>query len=172
MDEERSFFMLHTLIKKYDLEGIYLPGFRDLKKKFFVLLNLEKKFLPKCYRVLQKDEVYPGSYASEWFICLFARNLDFNVLVRIFDTFLLEGFKVIYRFSLAFIKLKEKDLIESKNGIDSTIIVMNNCLKNVNVDELFKIAFGFSLSKKLIEGYEKEYELVKNNKKNEFIRQV
>ena len=53
MDEERSFFMLHTLIKKYDLEGIYLPGFRDLKKKFFVLLNLEKKFLPICYRVLQ-----------------------------------------------------------------------------------------------------------------------
>ena len=172
MDEERSFFMLHTLIKKYDLEGIYLPGFRDLKKKFFVLLNLEKKFLPKCYRILQKDEVYPGSYASEWFICLFARNLDFNVLVRIFDTFLLEGFKVIYRFSLAFIKLKEKDLLESKNGIDSTILVMNNCLKNVNVDDLFKVAFGFSLSKKLIEGYEKDYELVKNDKKNEFMVQV
>ena len=172
MDEERSFFMLHTLIKKYDLEGIYLPGFRDLKKKFFVLLNLEKKFLPKCYRVLQKDEVYPGSYASEWFICLFARNLDFNVLVRIFDTFLLEGFKVIYRYALAFIKLKEKDLIESKNGIDSTILVMNNCLKNVNVDDLFKVAFGFSLSKKIIEGYEKEYDLVKNDKKNEFMVQI
>ena len=172
MDEERSFFMLHTLIKNYELEGIYLPGFRDLKKKFFVLLNLEKKFLPKCYRILQKDEVYPGSYASEWFICLFARNLDFNVLVRIFDTFLLEGFKVIYRFALAFIKLKEKDLIESKNGIDSTILVMNNCLKNVNVDDLFKAAFGFSLSKKLIEGYEKEYDLVKNDKKNEFMVQV
>jgi hypothetical protein len=164
--------MLHTLIKNYELEGIYLPGFKDLKKKFFVLLNLEKKFLPKCYRVLQKDEVFPGSYASEWFICLFSRNLDFNVLVRIFDTFLLEGFKVIYRFSLAFIKLKEKDLIDSKNGIDSTMLVMNNCLKNVNVDELFKVAFGFHFSKKLIESYEKEYELVKNNKKNEFIRQV
>ena len=172
MDEERSFFMFHTLIKKYDLEGMYLPGFKDLKKKFFVLLNLEKKFLPKCYRVLQKDEVYPGTYASEWFICLFARNLDFNVLVRIFDTFLLEGFKVIYRFSLAFIKLKEKDLLESKNGIDSTILIMNNCLKNVNVDDLFKVAFGFSLSKKLIEGYENDYELVKNDKKNEFMIQV
>jgi len=92
--------------------------------------------------------------------------------VRIFDTFLLEGFKVIYRFSLAFIKLKEKDLLESKNGIDSTILVMNNCLKNVNVDDLFKVAFGFSLSKKLIEGYEKDYELVKNDKKNEFMVQV
>ena len=172
MDEERAFFMMHTLIKKYDLEGIYLPGFRDLKKKFYVLLNLEKKFLPKCYKILLRDEVYPGSYASEWFICLFARNLDFNILVRIFDTFLLEGFKVIYRFSLAFIKLKENDLIASKEGIDSTILVMNNCLKNVNVKELFKVAFDFSLSKKYIENYEKEYELVKNNKKNEFIRQV
>ena len=172
MDEERAFFMMHTLIKKYDLEGIYLPGFRDLKKKFFVLLNLEKKFLPKCYKILVRDEVYPGSYASEWFICLFARNLDFNILVRIFDTFLFEGFKVIYRFSLAFIKLKENDLIASKKGIDSTILVMNNCLKNINVEELFKIAFDFSLSKKYIESCEKEYELVKNDKKNEFIRQV
>jgi len=172
MDEERSFFMLHTLIKNYELEGIYLPGFKDLKKKFFVLLNLEKKFIPKCYRVLQKDEVFPSSYASEWFICLFSRNLDFNILVRIFDTFLLEGFKVIYRFSLAFIKLKEKDLTDSNNGIDSTMLIMNNCLKNVNIDELFKIAFGFSLSKKLIESYEKEYDLVKNDKKNVFIRQV
>ena len=172
MDDERTFFMLHTIIKKYDLEGIYLPDFAELKKKFYVLLNLEKKFIPKCYKIFCRDEVYPRCYASEWFICLFARSLDFNILVRIFDTFLLEGFKVIYRFSLAFIKLKEDQLIEGKKGVDSTFIIMENCLKNVNMNELFKIAFGFSLSKKLIESYEKEYDKVKDDKNNEFIAQI
>ena len=47
MDDERTFFMLDTLIKKYELEGIYLPDFPELKKKFYVLLNLEKKYIPK-----------------------------------------------------------------------------------------------------------------------------
>ena len=172
MDEERTFFMLHTLIKKYELEGIYLPGFNELKKKFYVLLNLEKKFIPKCYKIFIKDEISPKCYASEWFICLFARNLDFNILVRIFDTFILEGFKVIYRFSLAFIKLKEEELIERRSGVDSTFLIMENCLKNVNIDELWKIAFGFSISKKLIESFEKEYDKVKDDNNNEFIKQI
>ena len=172
MDDERTFFMLHTIIKKYDLEGIYLPDFAELRKKFYVLLNLEKKFIPKCYKIFCKDEVYPRCYASEWFICLFARSLDFNILVRIFDTFLLEGFKVIYRFALAFIKLKEEELIEGKKGVDSTFIIMDNCLKDVDMNELFKVAFGFSLSKKLIENYEKEYDKVKDDKNNEFISQI
>ena len=172
MDDVRTFFMLDTLIKKYELEGIYLPDFPELKKKFYVLLNLEKKYIPKSYKILCRDEVYPRCYASEWFICLFARSLEFNILVRIFDTFVLEGFKVIYRYALAFIKMKEEELIEGKNGVDSTFIIMENCLKDINMDELFKIAFGFSLSKKLIENYEKEYDKVKDDKDNEFIAQI
>ena len=172
MDEERTFFMLHTLIKKYELEGIYLPGFNELKRKFYVLLNLEKRFIPKCYKIFIKDEISPKCYASEWFICLFARNLDINILVRVFDTFILEGFKVIYRFALAFIKLKEEELIKRSRGVDSTFLIMEDCLKNVNIDELWKIAFGFSISKKLIESFEKEYDKVKDDNNNEFIKQI
>ena len=171
MDEERSFFMLHTLVKKYELEKIYLPGLEDLKKKFYVLLNLEKKFIPKCYKIFVKDDVTPRCYASEWFISLFASNLDLNILVRIFDTFILEGFKVIYRFSLAFIKLKEDELIKSKN-VDSTFLIMDNFLKNINLEELWKIAFGFGITRKAIENYEKEYEKVKCDNNNEFIKQI
>ena len=68
--------------------------------------------------------------------------------------------------------MKEEELIEGKNGVDSTFIIMENCLKDINMDELFKIAFGFSLSKKLIENYEKEYDKVKDDKDNEFIAQI
>ena len=33
MDEESAFYMLHAVIKNYEMEGLYLPGFPDLKKK-------------------------------------------------------------------------------------------------------------------------------------------
>ena len=173
MDEERAFFMLHSLMKKYQMDNLYAPGFPDMKKRFFVLLNLEKKFVPKVYNAFLESEVIPNTYASDWFLCLFSRSLEFKVLVRIFDTFLLEGFKVIYRFSLAILKIKEKELINSKEGgVDSIFVALAEVSKNIDVEELFKIAFGFGLSKKEIENLEKEYDKIKDSKNNEFIRQL
>ncbi len=172
MDEESAFYLLHSIVKKYGLERIFLPGFPDLKKKFYVLLNLEKKFIPKIYDILKRDGVMPSIYASEWFICLFSKDLKPNILVRIFDTFLLEGYKVIYRFSLAFLKMQEKEFIKSKPGIVNTMEVLKKCLDNIDINELFKVAFDFHLSKKHIEKFEQEYENNKNEKNNEFIQQL
>ena len=170
MDEESSFFMLHILLIKYNLEGIYLPGFPDLNKRFFVLLNLEKEFIPNVFEILKKNELMPSTYASEWFMCLFSRNLDFHVMMRILDCFMLEGFKVIYRFSIAFLKSKESEFIKAGNHLEKVMNTLNSCFKNVNVDSLFKEAFNMHLSKNDIKRYENEYEKVKDDRKNEFMR--
>ena len=171
MDEESSFFMLHSLMKKYGLEGFYQPNFPKLKVTFFILLNLLKKFLPKVYELFKTEGMIPSMYASEWFICLFSRNLSFNILVRIFDVFLLEGFKVIYRFALAFLKLKEDKFLQA-NDLTGIMHTLNECYENVDIEKLFKIAFGFSISRKYIEKLESEFESIKDDQKNEFIQQL
>ena len=172
MDEESTFFMLHSLMKKYKLEGFYLPGFPELKKTFYILLNLEKKFIPKVYELFKKEGMMPSMYASEWFICLFSRNLEFHSLVRIFDVFLLEEYKVIFRFCLAFLKTKENEFLKGKDGLASIMQTINHCMENVDIDNLFKMAFGFSLSRKDLDKLGKEYEKVKNDQNNEFIKQL
>ena len=172
MNEESSFYMLHSIIKNYGLEGLYLQGFPDLKKKFYVMLNLEKKFIPRIYEILKRDEVYISIYASEWFLCLFSKDLKPNVLVRIFDVFLFEGYKVIYRFALAFLKMKEKNFITNKKGIFYAMNTIKQLFDNIDVEELFKVAFSFSLRRSQITKLEKEYEENKNNKNNEFIKQL
>ena len=171
MDEESSFFMLDSIINKYDMKGTYLNGFPDLKKKFYVLLNLEKKFVPKIYDVFRRDNILPSLYASEWFICLFAKDLHVNLLVRIFDVFFLEGHKIIYRFALAFLKVKEKKFLESHDMM-KTLEIIREPLDNFDNEYLFSVAFGFHLSKNLIKKFEAEYEKNKNNEKDEFVSQL
>ena len=43
---------------------------------------------------------------------------------------------------------------------------------DVDVDELFKVAFSFSLSRSHIAKYESEYEENKSNPNNEFMKQL
>ena len=172
MDEESAFYMLHAVIKNYEMEGIYLPGFPDLKKKFYVLLNLEKKFIPEIYNILKRDEALPSFYASEWFMCLFCKNLKPNILVRIIDVFLYEGYKVIYRFAIAFLKMKENDFIKNPSGIFYSSVTLKKLFENIEVEELFKEAFDLNLSKKHIAKFEEEYEENKDNPNNEFMKQA
>ena len=172
MDEESAFYMLHAVIKNYEMEGLYLPGFPDLKKKFYVLLNLEKKFIPEIYNILKRDEALPSFYASEWFMCLFCKDVKPNILVRIIDVFLYEGYKVIYRFAIAFLKMKENDFIKNPNGIFYSSVTLKKLFENIEVEELFKEAFDLNLSKKHIAKFEEEYEENKDNPNNEFMKQA
>lgn len=170
MDEESSFFVLHSLMKKYEMEDIYFDDFPGLRKKFFILLNLQKKYIPKIYNIFLRDGVLPTMYASQWFISLFARSLDFDIVLRIFDCFFLEGFKVIYRMSLGLLKLKENDFCNSDKGC--SLPLLQTVLENVNTEDLFNTAFGFSISRNFIEKCEAQYDKVKNDEKNEFIAQL
>ena len=170
MDEESSFYMLHSLMKKYKLEGLYYDNFPDLKKKCFVLLNMQKKYINKLYNIFQRDGIVPTMYASSWFISLFARTVDFNIAVRILDCFFLEGFKVIYRISLALFKLSENAFCSAKKG--ETLPLLYKVQDNINVEELFKVAFGFHISRNYIKECEIEYEKVKNDKNNEYMAQI
>mmetsp|Transcript_26247 Transcript_26247/g.66750 ORF Transcript_26247/g.66750 Transcript_26247/m.66750 type:complete len:222 (+) Transcript_26247:517-1182(+) len=56
MSEEESFWVLIRMIRDYDMEGLFLPGFPGLQKKFFML----RKFL----EARQPDIV--AHFVSDW----------------------------------------------------------------------------------------------------------
>lgn len=111
MEEESAFWILNSLIEKYNMEGFYLNNFPGLEKSFYVLLALCKKHIPKIYDLFKNFGIHPSMYASQWFITIFGVNFKFDILVRIFDVFLLEGEKILYRFALAILKINEGTIL-------------------------------------------------------------
>ena len=157
MDEENAFWMLNIVFKKYGLEEIYMKEFPGLRKRFYIFINLLKKFMPKIYNKLIELNIYPTLYASQWFFTCFSNCLSFNIVVRIFDCFLLEGEKIIYRVALALIKLKEDIIIKSKSfeTVMETLKSKSNEIKSPDI--LLETAFNFSLSREDIKRLEMEY---------------
>ena len=168
MDEESSFFMLHSLMKKYKLEGLYFDDFPDLKKICFVFLNLQKRYINNIYNLFKKEGIMPTMYLSSWFISIFTRTLEFHVLLRVFDCFFLEGFKVIYRIALALLKMSESKFLKADTG--EVLPIVYKCHENLNVEQLFKVAFGFNISRSYIDKCEEIFEKVKDDKENEFMQ--
>ena len=141
-----------------------------MKKKCYVFLNLQKKHINNIYNIFQREKVLPTMYLSSWFISLFARTLDFSIVLRVYDCFFLEGYKIIYRIGLAILKLNEPKFSKVKKG--EVIPLLYKCNEDLDVEELLKVAFAFNISRNYIDQMEEEFEIVKDDKKNEFIAQL
>ena len=171
MNEESAFLMLHSLMVNYGLE-YYYKDMKNVNKLLYVFLNLMKKFIPELYEILKKKYMFPGTYALQWFLTLFAINLEFKVFVRFLDIFLLEGEKVIYRFGLGFLKLIEKDMLPLKDSSDFILIFFDKLYKH-KIEDIFKVPFKFKFTRKHINKLKKKYEELKKTKtKDEFMEQL
>lgn len=154
--EEKTFWLLENVMKNYHLRELYYSGFPGLKKNFFVFLKYMKKLLPDIYRKLSRNNIYPLLYACSWYITCFTDTLPFKAVVRIIDCFLMEGNKILLRFSLGILAMKENEILSRKNNSE-IMTLMKNLAENIDVDKLFKKSFDFSISKKKILKYENLY---------------
>lgn len=151
--EENAFWLLQNYMKNYGLQDLYLPEFPGLKKNLFVLLKLMKKLLPDIFNVLSHYEIYPTIYASSWYLTCFTNVLSYDNVLRIMDCFLFEGIKIIHRISLGILSLNHDSLVRSTK-VSDVMVAIKKLTENVNIEELFKVSFGFSISKKKILKYE------------------
>lgn len=67
----------------------------------------------------------PEIYAPGWFLTLYVSFLPFNIVLRILDIFLYEGFKIIYRVGLGILKIKEEKILKMKQ-MDQIMINLKN----------------------------------------------
>ena len=55
--------------------------------------------MPKLAGHMEEEGVLPTMYCSQWFLTLYAYTLPIDHLLRVWDVFLLEGPKVLFRFA-------------------------------------------------------------------------
>ena len=69
--------------------------------------GLLKHKLPRLYAHFDALGLHPTMYSAQWFMTIFTYNFPFSVVVRIWDSFLLEGWKVVFRVALGLLKKHE-----------------------------------------------------------------
>lgn len=102
MPAEQAFWCLVSISDKY-LENYYSPAMEVIQRDALILQGLLKRVCRPAYTHLKKVNAEPMLYCTEWFLCVFTRTLPWDTLLRIWDVFLCEGVKILFKTALVII---------------------------------------------------------------------
>uniref|UniRef100_A0A1Q3FIQ3 Putative ypt/rab gtpase activating protein n=1 Tax=Culex tarsalis TaxID=7177 RepID=A0A1Q3FIQ3_CULTA len=127
MPSEQAFWCFVTICDKY-LKDYFTPGLEMLQRDAGMLNGLLKKTSPSVYRHLQKHKVDPLLYMTDWFLCALTRTLPWDTLLRVWDCFLCEGIKILFKVALVILgaSLNSHKVRKQANGLCETLEVLRN----------------------------------------------
>lgn len=122
MPAEDAFWVLVQICEKY-LPGYYSKGLEAIQLDGEILNALLKKVSPVAYRHLENHKLQPILYMTEWFMCAFSRTLPWASVLRVWDMFLCEGVKILFRVGLVLLKftLGSREKLKNCQGLYETM---------------------------------------------------
>lgn len=158
MSEEDAFWLLVALLKgavHAPMEGLYLEGLPLVQQYLFQFDHLMREFLPMLGEHFTQEMINPSMYASQWFITVFSYSFPFHLALRIWDVFLNEGVKIVFKVGLALLKHCHDDLI--RLPFEKLIHALRNFPEDaMNPDILLPMAYSIKVTRRL-EELEHEY---------------
>ncbi|KAF6020710.1 TBC1D10B [Bugula neritina] len=103
MAEEQAFWCLVAMLDNY-LKGYYGGQLEEVGNDGATLLNLLHIVHPKLHKRMLAANIDAPLFMVEWFMCLFARDLPWPSVLRIWDIFFCEGVKILFRVALVLLR--------------------------------------------------------------------
>lgn len=170
LSEEESFILLCKIMQDYRMREIYKPTMAELGLCIYQLECLVQELLPELYVHFQTQNFYTSMYSSSWFLTLFTSNLPLHLAYRVMDLFLSEGLDMIFRLSVAILRICKEDLLKldmegllkySQKEMPSRI--------ECDPDYLIKCACQIKFDSKKMKKLCKDYTNIKNKEQEEAI---
>ena len=118
-DEEESFYFLMGLFKNTDYRSIFMKDLSILRLYFTVFGEILNLYIPTLHSYFIENKVEVNYYLSPWFIALFTslvnRDQKLDAFLKIFDLFIIDGWKAIFNISMDILRKNEEILLTMKN---------------------------------------------------------
>ena len=102
-DDECSFWIFLYLIDNCELSSLYLKNMPDYQIRLYQLNYFLDKYLSPLYQHFSTHQIDLDIFFSKWIITLFASYLPFSTLDKVLDVFLIDKWKSVFKFSIAFL---------------------------------------------------------------------
>lgn len=140
-NDEQAFYLLLTIVEKYLPKGYFTPDMKDYLTDLCMMKILINERQPEVAEIAKAAGYQWAQATSNWLLTLFSNTLPITTVVRIWDSFLLEGQKVIFRVALAILKINN-DTLKAAEPRFFTKTLKTVQANTVDQNQLMSVAFG------------------------------
>ncbi|TEA10960.1 hypothetical protein DBR06_SOUSAS7810099 [Sousa chinensis] len=117
-EEESAFWCLVAIVETIMPADYYSKTLLASQVDQRVLQDLLLEKLPKLMAHLGQHRVDLSFVTFNWLLVVFADSLISNILLQVWDAFLYEGTKVVFRYALAIFKYNEEEILRLQDGLE------------------------------------------------------
>ncbi|XP_049640313.1 TBC1 domain family member 2A [Suncus etruscus] len=117
-EEESAFWCLVAIVETILPADYYSKTLTASQVDQRVLQDLLSEKLPKLTAHLVQHRVDLSVITFNWFLVVFADSLISDILLRVWDAFLYEGTKVVFRYALAIFKYNEQEILRLQDSLE------------------------------------------------------
>ena len=156
--EKISFWIFLSFIDDLELNLLFLKNMPDYSIRIYQLNYYIKKYFPELSNHLKKTQINPDLFFSKWILTIFSSYLPFHILYKVWDVFIIDKWKAIFKFSLIFLFLMQKDLLKMDlNSFSKYFRSNTKKFDNMNFKDIIKHYNNYKVTnKKLFELREKK----------------
>ena len=169
LNEDDSFYIILGLFTTKKFATLFQKGMSKLKTYFALMDKLIYLFIPKIHFHFKNNQIIPDFFLSPYFITLFTHIYPYiqeknNIFIlRVWDEFIINGWKSIFEVILTLIKIKEKNILslEGDELVDYLVNKINKdeIFRNKNYEKFEETKKGFVVPNELISYIEEEIKL-------------
>nr|XP_056721703.1 TBC1 domain family member 2B [Euleptes europaea] len=142
LEQEDAFWCLVTIVEVFMARDYYTKTLLGSQVDQRVFKDLMNEKLPRLHAHLEQYRVDYSLITFNWFLVVFVDSVVSDVLFKIWDSFLYEGPKVIFRFALALFKFKEEEILKLQDSMSIFKYLRYFTRTILDAKKLISIAFG------------------------------
>ena len=147
-DEEKCFWIFLTFIDNIQLNLLYLKNMPDFLIRVYQLKNFIEFYFPKLYNHLRRTQINIDLFFSKWLLTIFANYFPFDILYKIWDVFIIDKWKALFKFCMIIIFFMKEDMMKMDLNQFCQYFRSNDLLTSLSFEQMIKHYNDYKITNK------------------------
>ena len=156
-NEEKCFWIFLCFIDNIKLNLLYLRNMPDFLIRVYQLKKLIEFYFPKLGNHLKRNQINIDLFFSKWLLTIFSNYLPFEVLYNVWDVFIIDKWKALFKFCMILLDFMKDKLIKMDLNAFSQYFRSSELLTSLSYEEIIRHYNDYKITNKKLKELREDY---------------
>ena len=156
-DEEKCFWIFLSFIDNIQLNLLYLRNMPDFLIRVYQLKKYIDFYFPKLGMHLKRNQINIDLFFSKWLLTIFANYFPFEVLYKIWDVFIIDKWKALFKFCLILLFFMKEKLMQMDLNTFSQYFRSDELISTLSFEDIIEHYNDYKITNKKLKEMREDF---------------